>query len=96
MRHRHGYDFVVLERQHVINALYSNLPDKSHILTNKRVRNVIQTPDGVKVESEDHAIYEGDIVVGCDGVNSIVRDFMWESANKAVPGSISAAEKSCK
>ena len=86
----------MLERRHVVDALYNNLPDKSYVLTNKKVQNVIQTTDGVRVETEDNATYEGDIVVGCDGVNSLVRDFMWESANKAVPGSISAAEKSCK
>ncbi|KAH8704707.1 FAD binding domain-containing protein [Talaromyces proteolyticus] len=90
---RHGYDFVVLERQLVVSSLYDNLPDKSRILVNKRVSGVTETEDGVEVHTEDGAKYEGDIVVGCDGVNSTVRDIMWANANRAIPGYISAAEK---
>jgi 2-polyprenyl-6-methoxyphenol hydroxylase-like FAD-dependent oxidoreductase len=76
--------------------LYDNLPDKSKILVNKRVSGVTETSEGVQVHVEDGSTYEGDIVVGCDGVNSTVREFMWANANKAIPGLISATEKRCK
>jgi 2-polyprenyl-6-methoxyphenol hydroxylase-like FAD-dependent oxidoreductase len=76
--------------------LYNNLPDKSKILVNKRVSEVTETAEGVQVHVEDGSTYEGDIVVGCDGVNSTVREFMWANANKAIPGLIPATEKRCK
>ncbi|KAI9785106.1 MAG: hypothetical protein M1816_000517 [Peltula sp. TS41687] len=90
---RHGYDFVVLERQRVVEAMFDKLPDQSKILTNKRVVGVTETDDGVRVEAKDGTFYEGDIVIGCDGVHSTVRDIMWENANKAIPGYITAEEK---
>ena len=93
---RNGYDFVVLERTHVINSLYKNIPDKSRILTSKRVNNVVQHAESVEVTCDDGSVYEGDILLGCDGVNSTVRDFMWEQANADKPGFITAKEKTCQ
>lgn len=80
----------------MVSSLYDNLPDKSKILVNKRVSTVTETDHGVKVHVEDGTTYEGDIVVGCDGVNSTVREFMWANANKAMPGLIPATEKRCE
>lgn len=80
----------------MIRALYDNLPDKSKILTSKRVKGVIETNEGVRVDIQDGTFFDGDIVIGCDGVNSTVRDSMWEQANKKIPGFITAAEKRCK
>lgn len=80
----------------MVKALYDNLPDKTRILTNKCVKGIVETESGVVVEIQDGTSYEGDIVLGCDGVNSVVRDIMWDKANLAVPGYITATEKKCK
>lgn len=91
---RYGYEFRVLERRTFVQLLYDNLANKSKILTGKRVFDIIHTSSGVRVLFEDGAC-EGDIVVGCDGIHSTIRQIMWENANKSLPGLISADEKRC-
>lgn len=91
---RYGYEFRVLERRAFVQLLYDHLVDKSKILTEKRVIAIDQAHNGVRVTVQDGA-YDGDIVVGCDGVHSTVRRIMWEKANKPLPGLISANEKRC-
>ncbi|KAK2749197.1 putative secondary metabolism biosynthetic enzyme [Myotisia sp. PD_48] len=90
---RHGYEFLLIERMRFIKALYDNLPDKSKILTEKKITNVEETEKQVKVFLEDGTVEEGDILVGADGVHSTVRTSMWNNANKIAPGTISASEK---
>lgn len=92
----HGYDMLVLERQNFIKALYDCHPNQSRIKTQKLVTSVLEDSEGVKVTLGDNTTEEGDIIVACDGVNSIVRDAMWENANRVQPGTITAAEKRCK
>jgi FAD dependent monooxygenase len=59
----------------------------------------------VSIESrESHAIvrtadnheYKGHLVVGADGVHSIVRSEMWRHANELAPETISDKEKTSK
>lgn len=92
----HGYDFVVLERAHVVRALWDKIPDQSYVQVNKRVNKIHEDSEGVRVETTDGSVYEGDIAVACDGVNSFVRDHMWDNANRFNPGLIPAEEKTCK
>jgi 2-polyprenyl-6-methoxyphenol hydroxylase-like FAD-dependent oxidoreductase len=40
---------------------------------------------GVEVITADGGVYEGDIVVGADGVNSTVRRCMWKDAKSKNP-----------
>lgn len=76
--------------------MYEQLPDKSKVRVGTRVVDVLDSDDGVKVILADGSTEEGDLVIGCDGVHSIVRSLMWRNANTAVPGMITAAEKRCK
>lgn len=57
---------------------------------------ISENDDKVRVHLEDGTCEEGDLVIGCDGVHSMVRRLMWENANKVLPGLISASEKRCK
>lgn len=50
----------------------------------------------MRLRLEDGGTEEGDIVVGCDGAHSVVRDAMWRMASKVSPGLITAPEKECK
>ncbi|KAF2020082.1 FAD-binding domain-containing protein [Aaosphaeria arxii CBS 175.79] len=86
MGERHGYPIIFLDRQMVLKLLYENIRDKSKILTNKRVKNVRITDDGVLVNTADGSSYQGDILVGADGIHSTVRTEMWNIANKMAPG----------
>jgi hypothetical protein len=76
--------------------MYDQLPDKSYVQVGKCVCNVIDTEDGIRVELTDGTFEEGDILLGCDGVHSTVREFMWRNANETIPNYITAKEKTCE
>lgn len=60
--------------------LYKNIPNyESRIWSNKGVSTIETTADGVKVTCTDGSIHEGSIIVGADGVNSVVRSHMFKS-----------------
>ncbi|CAK7205375.1 hypothetical protein SEUCBS139899_008145 [Sporothrix eucalyptigena] len=95
MRQRHGYPITFLDRQMVLQVLYDNIKDKSKVLINKRVNKVTTTDNGVTVKTADGSVYQGDILVGADGIHSKVRDEMWRIAHEEKPGWIPADERSC-
>jgi 2-polyprenyl-6-methoxyphenol hydroxylase-like FAD-dependent oxidoreductase len=47
-----------------------SIAQKDKMLPNKTVLQIDQTDSGVSVKCEDGSSYNGDMVVGCDGVNS--------------------------
>ena len=85
-----------MERRNFLRIVHAQLPDKSKILEGKRVVDVTDNDEGVRVELQDGTFEEGDILIGCDGVHSSVRELMWKSANASIPGHISAREKRCE
>lgn len=90
---RLGYPDLTLERREFLQVLYDELPDKSKILTDRRVKHVVDNDDEAYVELKDGSVERGDIIVGGDGVHSTVRQVMWDTANKAIPDFISKREK---
>jgi 2-polyprenyl-6-methoxyphenol hydroxylase-like FAD-dependent oxidoreductase len=82
-----------MERREFLQILYDELPDVSKILTRKRVKTIVDNEDEAYVELEDGSVERGDVVVGCDGVHSTVREAMWAIANKTIPNFISNKEK---
>jgi 2-polyprenyl-6-methoxyphenol hydroxylase-like FAD-dependent oxidoreductase len=56
--------------------MYEAQPNKNKLLCNKQVPSIDQDEDGVKVTTKDWSVYEGDIVIGADGVCSTVRQSM--------------------
>ncbi|EXJ84881.1 hypothetical protein A1O3_05556 [Capronia epimyces CBS 606.96] len=92
MYERHGYPITFLDRQMVLKVLYDNIRDKTKVLTKKKVQSVELTDDGVVVKTSDNSSYQGDILVGCDGIHSAVRGEMWRIANDLSPGWIAADE----
>lgn len=85
-----------MERRIFLEVLYDGLPDKSRILMNKSVKSVQEDEEGVEVFCDDGTSERGDLVIGCDGVHSKVRQTMWENAAKLEPGLITASEKKSK
>ncbi|OTA54368.1 FAD/NAD(P)-binding domain-containing protein [Hypoxylon sp. EC38] len=83
----HGGAAYMFNRAHLVRALYDGLSesDKSRVLTNKKVTDVSADASGVSVLCVDGTKYEGSIVIGADGVHSIVRKRMRELALKASP-----------
>ncbi|KAJ3487381.1 hypothetical protein NLG97_g6424 [Lecanicillium saksenae] len=82
---RYGYQICCSHRQDLLNVLLENLKDKSKILVNKRVHEIVETDSGVEVLTKDGEVYFGDIVIGADGVHSIVRKEMRRMAAKVSP-----------
>ncbi|KAL3441683.1 hypothetical protein BJX65DRAFT_322123 [Aspergillus insuetus] len=78
---RFGRPMSFLTRQELIQVLHDSFEDASHIHVNKSVSRVQQGKDSVRVTTEDGASYEGDLVVGADGVHSKVRAEMWSFHN---------------
>ncbi|KAA8649330.1 FAD-dependent oxidoreductase [Aspergillus tanneri] len=70
---RHGYPMFFCDRQRVLDVLYSRLRDLSKVLTKKRVVRIEQTEDEAHIIVKDGSVYTGDVVIGADGVNSVVR-----------------------
>lgn len=87
-------DFAILERRQLLEVLYTGLQDKSKVHTGKQVTSILPTESGVSVTTADGASYDGDLVVGADGVHSFVRSEMWRVADLEQPGLISKKERS--
>ncbi|KIL85044.1 hypothetical protein FAVG1_11917 [Fusarium avenaceum] len=52
----------------------------------KRVTRLEIKPDAMQAFTEDGSVYEGDLVVGADGIHSAVRDEMWRLGKEQSPG----------
>ncbi|KAM4067154.1 FAD binding domain-containing protein [Hirsutella rhossiliensis] len=93
-----GYPIAFLERRKLLEILYDALPDKAEARVNKTVSSIDQqTGDGksgVRVRTLDGDVYEGDMVVGADGVHSRTRSEMWRLSSSSGLAEISASERS--
>ncbi|KAK2774510.1 FAD binding domain protein [Colletotrichum kahawae] len=78
-----GYPMIFIDRQMLIQVLYSNLKHKERVLTSKRAVSVDIMNSSAQVTTKDGEVFSGDIVVGADGIHSTVRKEMWR---KAPPG----------
>lgn len=74
-----------LDRQMLLQVLYDNIKDKSKILTNKRVVKVELDEDSVRAVTTDNSVFQGDIIIGADGIHSTIRDEMWRLAGGKLP-----------
>lgn len=95
MRFSHGHDVLVLERRIFLNILYEGLPDHSRVRLGAKVTDVYDGVDGVEARLADGTSENGDIIIGCDGVHSLIRETMWDQGNSSVPGLITVQEKKC-
>jgi 2-polyprenyl-6-methoxyphenol hydroxylase-like FAD-dependent oxidoreductase len=87
---------MMFERRSFLETLYDNLPDnKAKVRNGQGVVSIDQDDTGVRVTLEDGSVETGDMVVGADGVQSIVRRIMWDHANAKSPKTISELEKKC-
>jgi len=92
---RANYCMCFLDRQTVLRILAEHVKDQRKLLLNKRIVRAEEHAEGVTVSCEDGTTYEGDILLGADGVHSVVRRQMWRAAESTSPGEISDQEKGC-
>ncbi|KAL2019326.1 hypothetical protein VTK56DRAFT_9793 [Thermocarpiscus australiensis] len=89
----HGVGMWPIERTDLLRILYDNLPHKSCVRTRIKITDVKQFPDKVEVHLEDGTVETGDMIIGADGVHTLMRSYMWEHAARVSPGLITSAEK---
>ncbi|KAJ5620311.1 FAD/NAD(P)-binding domain-containing protein [Penicillium lagena] len=85
---RHGYPVIFVDRAMLVHVLFDHLRDKSKVLTRKRVTTVIKADHEAQVITQDGSTYSADIVVGTDGVHSVIRQEIKRHAHEAGVGHI--------
>ncbi|KAJ5143331.1 uncharacterized protein N7515_002118 [Penicillium bovifimosum] len=90
---RFKYPIISLDRQKVLEILFQTYPDKSKIITNKRVSEVRLGDDCASVVTDDGSVFKGDLIVGADGIHSRIRSEMWRLADEIKPGLITTRER---
>ena len=73
MVNRLGAPVRMVPRRDLLERLLEGFP-ADRIRCNRRVVGVVTTPDGVRVEFQDGSTAEGDLLIGADGLHSVVRD----------------------
>ena len=75
-----------MQRYNLLRVLSEDLPDKTKLHTSKSVTDINHGDNGVTVQCADGSSYSGDIVVGTDGVHSIVKTLMLQRIESLSPG----------
>ena len=73
MVNRLGAPVRMVPRRDLLERLLEGFP-ADRIRCNRRVVGVVTTPAGVRVEFQDGSSAEGDLLIGADGLHSVVRD----------------------
>jgi FAD-dependent urate hydroxylase len=72
---RLGAPVRMVPRRVLLERLLEGFPI-DRIRCNSRAVKIVTAPDGVQVEFQDGSLAEGDLVIGADGLHSIVRDVL--------------------
>lgn len=75
-----------MERRHIVQGIFDRLSDKSKVHTSTEVVKTVSHPGRVTVETNDGSVFEGDVVVGADGIHSRVRQEMQRLAGEETDG----------
>ncbi|WYZ38098.1 hypothetical protein EsH8_III_000012 [Colletotrichum jinshuiense] len=78
---RHGYPSMFMERYELLSVLYQHLEEKDRIFVNKKVKRVESSEENALVYTTDGSVFEGQVVIGADGVRSTIRQEMWRNAD---------------
>lgn len=88
-----GYPALFIERESALRIMYHNLRNKSTVQLQKRIDKVEHQEDAVIVTCTDGTSISGDVLVGCDGVHSVVRQEMWRLAHLHEQSSFDPSDK---
>ncbi|KAK7998548.1 hypothetical protein PG991_015027 [Apiospora marii] len=81
-----GYPLIIMDRQQAVQNMYDKIRDKSKVHAGKRLVAVDLSDDKVSIKLDTGDIVTGDLLVGADGVHSVVRSEMWRLGNEKIPG----------
>ena len=93
---RHGYSVIFVERQMLLRTLYQNLDQKHKVIVEKRVVKIELMEDRGRAITQDGYKYKGDIIIGADGMHSVVRKQMHRLGKALSPGTFEEDEYSSK
>ena len=79
----------------LLQALFENIHDKGKLLLCKNIVGIEHKQHSVTVRCDDKSSFEGDILVGADGVGSKTRSELWNLADPMQPELVSR-DKTCK
>jgi 2-polyprenyl-6-methoxyphenol hydroxylase-like FAD-dependent oxidoreductase len=91
--HRHGYPMLFFDRQWALQALYDQLQHKERVLLRSKVDRIEQLGGYISATTTNGEVHTGDILVGADGIHSIVRREMRRLAESTRPGTFLAREE---
>jgi salicylate hydroxylase len=74
-----GAPYYVVHRADLLNLLAEAVPDEA-VHLNSRVTGLTQDINGVELSFEDGSTERADLVIGCDGIRSTVREAVVDSA----------------
>lgn len=89
VKYRMGYPFGLVERREVVSTIFHHITRKSCIKIGKtvlRVEHSRNPSEPVTVVCTDGSKFQGDLVVGADGVRSKVRSEMWAAVERGICG----------
>ncbi|ETI28406.1 hypothetical protein G647_00855 [Cladophialophora carrionii CBS 160.54] len=90
---RFGYPIYFCDRHLLLATLYDNNNDKRNLLLNKRVSRIDHNHKTATVQCKDGTTYTGDVIVGADGVHSIVRQEMFRHLEVNEPHLLDPSDK---
>lgn len=84
----YGYPYLTVYRPDLLDALVAGIEslDRTAINLDSKVVSFSQDKDGVALRLEDGRTVEGDILIGADGVRSVIRQAMWNDGAPAYSG----------
>jgi 2-polyprenyl-6-methoxyphenol hydroxylase-like FAD-dependent oxidoreductase len=95
LERRHGYGFIFIDRQQLLQILYDKLRYKDRVRLNTRVVSVEMTDTEVRVTTSGTEQIVGHVLVGADGIHSRVRSEMWRIGTMEIPDSFEKDIQTC-
>ncbi|KAI0469315.1 FAD/NAD(P)-binding domain-containing protein [Xylaria cf. heliscus] len=89
----HGYPMLFFDRQCFLKLLYDQLEHKDCIYLRSRVSRIEVADGSASVTTKDGSSHTGDIVIGADGIHSIVRQEMRRIADISDPTYFDSGEE---
>jgi 2-polyprenyl-6-methoxyphenol hydroxylase-like FAD-dependent oxidoreductase len=83
-----------MDRRQLVETLFDHLEDKSKVLLGKNVVSVEHSAARITVKCGDGSSYDGDVLVGADGVSSKTKQEMWRLAESTKAG-VMSEDKTC-
>jgi 2-polyprenyl-6-methoxyphenol hydroxylase-like FAD-dependent oxidoreductase len=77
LRHTLGNRFLSLPRGELARAIFDTVADKMEAVFRDGITAIHEDPDGVDVQFEHSPARRFDLIAGCDGLHSAVREIVW-------------------